>query len=151
QIGGGVLTLSGANTFTGPVSIGSGATLTVSAGNNLGAAPPAATPSKIVINDTGTLRATSRFSLNTNPGITIRNSGGNGTGTINVFSDSFPAAGAAPTIQNVVYGGVIANNGTGADGLAKIGFGNLTLFGTNTYTGPTSVKNGTLTLDFSQS
>ena len=46
---------------------------------------------------------------------------------------------------NTTYSGVLSGSG----GLAKIGSGMLTLTGSNSYTGGTSVKGGTLLLDFS--
>lgn len=54
--------------------------------------------------------------------------------------------------QNNTAGGltvasVIANNGTGTTGLTKVGSGLLTLTGTNTYTGPTTITGGTLALN----
>ena len=47
-----------------------------------------------------------------------------------------------------VYNGVIAGNGASTSGLIKEGFGRLVLGGANTYSGPTTVRTGTLTLDF---
>jgi fibronectin-binding autotransporter adhesin len=145
------MSLSGANTFSGPVSISGGAILSVFSDNNLGAPPGSATASSLVIADGSTLRATAGFALNSNRGIAVGLPSGGGAGTVQVVSDPLPAAGVAPTIQTLSYGGVIANNGAGASGLTKSGFGNLTLSGANTYTGPTTVRNGTLTLDFQQS
>jgi autotransporter-associated beta strand protein len=136
KVGGGLLTLAGANTFEGPLSINAG-TVSVAADNHLGAAPGAATPGNIVI-DNSKLRATSGFAINANRGIALGPTSGSGSGTFEVQVG-----------VNVSYGGVLANNG-GVGGLSKLSFGGLTLSGANTYTGPTAVKNGTLTLDFTQ-
>jgi autotransporter-associated beta strand protein len=127
KTGGGVLTLSANNTFSGVVTIDDGV-VSIASDANLGAAPGSATPGKIVINN-GALRTTASFTLNANRGIGV------GDGTIDV-----------PVGRTVTYGGVIANNGAG--NLSKLSFGGLTLSGANTYTGNTAVKNGTWTLDF---
>ena len=70
---------------------------------------------------------------------------GSGAGTFDIGS---VAQGNLPPL---FYGGVIANNGAGTGGLTKLSFGGLTLYGQNTYSGPTMVENGTLTLDFAGS
>ena len=134
QTGGGTLTLSGTNTFTGPITLNDGV-LSVSAANNLGAAT-ATSPLRI---DGGTLRATSSFTIPTVRPIVLGPASGTGAGTIDT-----------PTGIAVIYGGVISDNGAaGAGTLNKLRFGTLTLTGQNTYTGPTNVKNGGLTLNFS--
>jgi autotransporter-associated beta strand protein len=133
--GGGLLTLSAANTFGGPITVNAGA-LFVSSDTHLGAAPIAATPGNIVLNG-GTLRTTSTFTINTNRGIALGPSSGTGSGTID-------------SSLVLTYGGVMANNGTGVGGLTKLSFGNLILSGANTYAGPTLIQNGTITLDFTQ-
>src|SRR4029453_19289837 len=69
----------------------------------------------------------------------VGSTSGPGTGTIDVTSGT-----------TVTYGGGISNNGAGTGGLTKSSFGGLTLSGANTYTGPTAVLVGTLTLDFTQ-
>lgn len=135
--GNGQLTLSAANTFSGSVTI-LGGTLSVSADSNLGAVPGSPTAGGIVI-DGGALRTTSSFALSANRGIALGPTGGAGGGAITVNSGT-----------TNTYGGVIANNGGGTGGLTKNAFGMLTLFGANTYTGPTLIQNGTLTLDFTQ-
>ena len=70
---------------------------------------------------------------------------GSGLGIISV-SDHALTPNPATVLS---YGGILANNG-GTGGLTKLGFGNLTLFASNTYTGTTSNEVGTLTLDFTQ-
>ena len=133
--GGGQLTLSAANTFSGPVSILAG-TLSVAADNNLGATPAGPTPGRIRI-DGGALRTTATFTLAANRGIALGPTAGSGAGTFTVNSGT-----------TLTYGGVIANNGGGTGGLTKNAFGGLTLSAANTYTGPTVIQNGTVTLDF---
>jgi autotransporter-associated beta strand protein len=141
ETGLGVLTLSGTNTFTGPVTVGNGATLAITTDLNLGAAPSSATPSDLVL-DGGSLLSISgsSFTLNANRGITITNAGG-----MTPASASISVA----TGQNVTYAGIIADGGT-AGGLTKMSFGSMTLTGANTYTGPTTISNGFITADFSQ-
>jgi len=133
--GSGQLTLGAANTFGGPVTI-LGGTLAIASDSNLGAAPGAVTAGRIAING-GALRSTANLSLNPNRGIALGPVSGAGAGSVSVNS------GVALT-----YRGVMANNGGGTGGLIKSGFGGLTLSSANTYTGPTLIKNGTLTLDF---
>jgi fibronectin-binding autotransporter adhesin len=141
ETGSGVLTLSGGNTFTGPVTVGNGATLSVATDANLGATPTSPTPGNIVLNGGATLLTTgSNFTLNANRGISVVNNGGSTppTALLNITSS-----------QTVTYDGVISDNGT-IGGITKLSFGSLTLGGTNTYTGATIVGNGLLTLDFNQ-
>ena len=126
--GGGLLTLGAANTFSGALTINAG-TVSASSDGNLGAAPAAPIAGKIVLNN-GTLRATSSFTINANRGVEL---GGEGT---------FEAANGI----TLTYGG----NAAGSGGLTKLKFGGLTLSGGNTYSGPTRIKNGTVTLDFTQ-
>ena len=135
--GGGRVTLTATNPFTGPVTINNG-TLFVSSDRNLGAVPAAPTPGAIVING-GTLRTGTSFTNNMNRGIRLGPVGGSGSGTIQIDN---------PAI--LTYSGVIADNTGGTGGLTKLGFGGLTLAGTNTYSGPTLDEVGTITLDFTQ-
>ncbi len=127
-VGGGQVYLNAANIFNGPLSI-LGGTIVAGADPNLGAVPASATPGDLVI-DGGALRATNTFTLNANRGIAV----GNG----NIIVDAG---------KTLTYSGVIANNG-GSGGLSKSSFGGLTLSGANTYTGPTVIQNGLLTLNF---
>src|SRR5262245_25143505 len=111
--GDGRMTLSGLNTFTGPLTINAG-TVSVSNDNQLGAVPGSPTAGRLVVNGTnGTLRMTADFTIATNRGIAVGPSAGTGQGIFNLTSGS-----------DVNYGGVIANNGGGTGGLTKISFGN---------------------------
>ena len=61
EIGTGTLVLSGPNTFSGPITVGTGAGLSVASDGNLGAVPAAFTPADIVLASGGTLRTTGTF------------------------------------------------------------------------------------------
>jgi fibronectin-binding autotransporter adhesin len=124
-VGGGLLSLSGANTFSGGLTIDAG-TVAVGADTNLGAG-------NLTVNG-GRLETTASFALNPGRGIAV----GPGWGGIKVDPGT-----------SLSYGGVIADNG-GSGALVKNGYGSLTLSGANTYTGSTSNRVGTLTLDFTQ-
>jgi autotransporter-associated beta strand protein len=136
KTGDGRLTLTASNTFSGPVTVDAG-TLSIASDANLGATPAATEPGRIVLNG-GALRATSSVTLNPNRGLALGPATGSGAGIFNV--------GEGITLT---YRGVIANNG-GTGGLTKTSFGALTLSGANSYTGPTMIKNGTITLDYAQ-
>lgn len=122
--GSGTFTLSGVNSYDGGTTI-SGGTLSISADNNLGAAPGAPTPGSLTLNN-GTLQTTADITLNTNRGIALT-----GAGTFDT---------ATATTLNIP--GIIDGDGT----LTKTGLGTLTLGGLNTYTGATAINAGTLSL-----
>src|SRR5882672_7965682 len=67
KTGGGTLTLTNANTFSGPLSINAG-TVFVFSDSNLGALPGSPSPGRLAING-GTLQATNNLTINTNRGI----------------------------------------------------------------------------------
>ncbi|NDE48406.1 MAG: filamentous hemagglutinin, partial [Actinobacteria bacterium] len=99
-------------------------TLAISADANLGTAPGSATAGQLNLNG-GTLQTTAGFTLNSNRGIAL----GTGGGTINTDSGT-----------TLAYGGIIA----GSNALTKLGSGTLTLSGSNTYTGLTTISAGAL-------
>jgi autotransporter-associated beta strand protein len=115
--GGGTLTLSGVNSYSGGTTISAG-TLAVSADNNLGNA------SGTLAFGGGTLQYLAGFT--SNRAVTL-NAGG---GTFDTNGNNATLAGAI--------------GGTG--GLTKIGGGTLTLSGANAYTGATTINGGTLAL-----
>ena len=113
------LTLTGANTFTGPVSL-IGGTLNVAALNNLG--------NGTALNfDGGTLQFSGVFDPSVRT-ITFQASGG----TIDTQG------------YNIVLAHSIGNGGSG--GLTKLGSGTLTLSASANYSGATTISNGTLQL-----
>ena len=116
--GGATLTLSGSSSYTGGTTINAGA-ISISSDANLGDA------AGVLVFGGGTLKTTADISMSR---ATTLNAGG---GTFDV------ALGTA-----LVQGGVI--DGVGA--LTKIGGGTLVLEAVNTYTGATTISNGTLAL-----
>ncbi len=116
------------NTFTGPTVI-SGGTLRISADGCLGIPPAAPTAGHLIIIDGGRLEVTASMTLFHTRGISIGNSMGQGDGIINV-----------PAGVVLTYNGVIADNGTGADRLVKLGLGTLVLGGNNSFSGGTEFR-----------
>jgi autotransporter-associated beta strand protein len=129
QNGSGKLLLWSGNTFTGGVTINSG-TLGIWEGSSLGAIPGSPT-TQLTFGGNSTLQfeqTPTALPLNANRRIAI-----NPGVTATIDTQSY-----RPSIAGVISGA------TGA--LVKMGSGNLTLSGNNTYGGGTSVTAGTLTL-----
>jgi len=137
MVDGGKVNLSAVNTFTGPVKV-NGGNVVIGADTGLGTPPVTVTAGSLVLNG-GAIEATASFVINSNRGIAVGPTSGTGVGSINVDNG-----------QTLTYGGVIANNGGGTGGLTKIGFGTLTLSGTNLYSGVTSNSAGQINIIFSQ-
>ena len=123
----GVLTVSGANTYTGGTSINAG---TLSLGS-LGALGTAGTISlnggalQFTANNTTDYTASGRLKLEDGVSGVIDTNG-----------------------QNVEFASPLAVGGLGTGGLGKSGTGGLTLSANQVYTGATSVNAGTLTLNY---
>jgi len=118
EIGTGTLTLSGANSFTGNMTISNG-TISVSQDTNLGGAS-----SQIVLAG-GTLGVSQSFTANTNRTVDVTASGG----SINV------ASGATLTFA-------ATNDLTGSGTLTSSGAGTLILAGASNFTGNLAINNG---------
>lgn len=131
--GAGTLVLNGTNTFTGGLNINAG-TVTVDSPTALGSS--AFNASAVVLNG-GTLAfaaASSNATPSANRGFQI----GSSNGTIDLSSG-----------RNVEILGNIADVPGQSGGLTKIGSGTLTLSGTNTYSGGTTLDEGILQGDSS--
>ena len=138
ETGSGILTLSAANSFTGPVDVAGGVLAISSDGTGATQQLGAGNAAVNLILDTGTLRLTSGTTISQNRKILLGDSGAATGGTIDVASG-----------QTGTFLGVIANNG-GTNNFTKTGLGTLVLGGSSTYTGSTSINQGTLQLSFSQ-
>ena len=134
QTGAGTLTLSGANTYTGPTVVNAG---TLQAG----IASVAGTSGAFGNNSAVTLANTAGATLDLNGFNTqIGSLTGGGTTGGNVTLGSATLSVGADNTTPAAYAGVISGTGS----LTKLGTGTLTLTGANTYTGPTNVNAGTL-------
>jgi fibronectin-binding autotransporter adhesin len=94
----------------------------------------------VIINSPGILDLNARS-------VTINglSDGGSGGGTVTSSTAGAATLTVGANDQTSTFSGVI-QNGSGTIGLAKTGTGTLTLSGVNSYTGPTTVQNGTLAL-----
>ncbi len=120
KTGDGTLTLSGANTYTGATTVSAG-TLNVTG----------------TLSDDTAITVSSGATYDVDASDTIKSI--DGAGTIDIASGQTLTAGDA---TNKTFSGVIQGSG----GLAKTGTGTLTLSGTNTYTGDTTISQGGITL-----
>ncbi len=127
--GGGSVTLSSNNTFTGGAAISGGSTLNLGSDLALGSVPPTPAPNLAFLGN-GALQFGAGFTLNATRSVSI-------------------ASGATATIDNLGNTAIIAGNISGAGGLTSTSSttaGSLRLSGANTYSGATNVSNGTLAL-----
>jgi autotransporter-associated beta strand protein len=126
--GTGLMSLGGANTFTGGVTV-NGGTLSMNNDGALGVGRLTANGGVLDLNAHNPTVTGLRGSSGT-----IANSGGSNSTLIVSQSDSS------------TFGGTIADNGMNKVALQLASGGTLTLSGTNTYNGGTTVSNGTLIL-----
>lgn len=120
----GMVSLQGANTYTGKTILGSG-TLVLAQLASLGTAPATATPDQLTLNG-GTLESTATFAIDdANRGVTVGSAGG----TIS------PDAATTLTISEPI---------TGSGTLTKAGAGTLMINGADTSAGDTMIGQGTL-------
>lgn len=140
KTGTGTLTLAGANTYTGGTFIKNGR-LVLSAGNDRLPTGTIVTLGDSVTNDSGVLKLDSRSQ--TLAGLLTA---GTGTGNSVVNGNTAAATLTLSIAVSNTFSGVLGGTGTNENnfGLTKTGAGTLTLSGTNTYTGATSIQAGTL-------
>jgi len=125
----GILTLSGANTYTGATTVNAG-TLALGASN--------------VIADTSALVIASGATFDLGWSHTETVASLSGAGTLDIKGGPFTVGDAT----NTTFSGAIIDSG-GFGSLVKQGSGTLTLSGTNTYSGATTVNAGVLDLQSS--
>jgi autotransporter-associated beta strand protein len=136
KLGDGQYTLSGTNSYAGGTRIEAG-TLRVNNTSSIGST-------------TGTLTVNSGSLDLANYSIAVGNlTGTGGTITSSVGGSRTLTIGTGDT-GGGIFGGVIAD-GAGTTSLTKVGTGTITLTGTNTYSGATTVSAGTLRLEGSGS
>jgi fibronectin-binding autotransporter adhesin len=171
QLGGGTLTLSGNNSYNGgtflsqanniliignDTALGLG-TLTISSTSTLQASGPRTLANNILLGGNTTISGSNPFTLNgtfTGSGsntrtLTVNNTGGlTIAGNVFLAPDNTTARGLIVTgASDVTISGAIANNASGnslASNFTKSGTNKVTLSGTNTYTGVTTITGGTL-------
>ena len=152
KLGSNTLTLHGANTYTGVTTVSAG-TLQFANENSLYSNNHASwTAANLMVNS----GATAAFNVDTNGG-----AGGSGLfsaadvqalSALGTATGGFKSGSALgfdtsnDSTGNFTYANVIANPNFGANilGVTKLGTNTLTLSAANTYTGPTTVVNGTL-------
>ena len=127
--GSGSVVLNGSSSFSGTLNVTSG-TVQLSGGNGLGN-----TASVVMSNTAG-----ANLQLNASETIGALSGGGTTGGNVDLQSHILTAGNA----QNQTYAGVMSGSG---GGVTKAGSGALTLTARQSYTGPTVVNQGTLTLN----
>ena len=132
QLGGGTLTLSGINTYTGPTQVATGILQAGSAfAFGFNSAVGVASGATLALNNynvsIGSLGDVS------SAGGTV-NDGTSGTATLTVGGNN----------ATTIFDGTIVNGSAGSVALTKVGSGSLTLTGASTYGGNTTVNAGTL-------
>jgi len=129
--------LSGANLFTGGLSI-TGGEVRITQDSALG---NIANNIEIDGGLLGYELTSSPLTISASRQITLGNGNGSSDNGFNVRNTG---TGASTVLATVNYDGVIANKSSETGILTKSGLGTLTLGGTSTYTGATAVKGGTL-------
>jgi len=139
-----LVTLSGANTYSGKTTINAGTLVIGAAGGVI----PDASDVTIASSNIGLRPTDPNFSaavldLNGNSE-TIGGLNGTGRVTTNTTAGTSTLTVGASNVASATFSGVIQNNVSGLVALTKTGTGIQTLSGANTYTGLTTVSAGTL-------
>ncbi len=159
--GGGTLTLSTSNSYTGNTKVSGGSTLITSTLANTGTNSSVGSAGSIIL-DGGTFKWTGATSQSTNRGITITPNGAtldsspSAAGSVVTFSGSISFSGIGPRTLTLTGTGTetlstpqlvsasIGDGSGGATSLVKSGAGEWTLGAANSYTGGTMINVGRL-------
>ena len=151
KTGAGTLVLSGANTYTGVTQVAVGVLL----GNGDGSFGASGAGSGTTVADGAALQLQGSITV-ASESLTLNGAGINGSGALRNLSGANTWGGpivlvSDATIDSGAVGQPLTLAGPigGAAGLTKVGAGTLTLSGSNSYTGVTTVANGTLRLQSS--
>ncbi len=129
KVGSGTLLLSGSNTYTGGTTVTTG---TLALGSSL-----------TIQDSTLNLGATGVLNVGGLASVTFGGLAGAGNISLTNTAGTAVALSVGADNSSTTYSGVLSDNATGA-ALNKFGAGTLTLTGSNTYTGPTTISSGTL-------
>lgn len=143
-ISGGIVALSGDNTYANGTNLTGGA-LDINSDTALGTGTFTISGGSINDNSGSDVTLTNNNAQIWNSNVTFvgTNNLNLGKGAVSLGTTTGTARTVTTTASNLTVGGVISN-GTTATGLTKAGAGELTLSGTNAYTGATLVNAGTL-------
>lgn len=148
KAGTGVLTLSGANIFTGALTISSGTVKLGTAGS--GANSPLGTTAGGTIVNAGGVLDLNGFTLATAETLSLNGSGIGSTGALTNSAGAATFSGAITLASTSTIGGSgnveLSGVVSGSGGLVKTGTNTLTLSGANTFTGQTRIEAGTLSV-----
>ncbi len=136
--GSGALTFGAVNTYTGGTTVSNTATLNLGVAGSLGPSTAPLTVNGGVLNLNGFSTGVGTFSGSAG---SVANNAASTAATFTIGNGASPAAGT--------FAGNIVDNSTGSGGtiaLDKVGTNNVTLGGTNSYSGGTTISAGALTV-----
>jgi autotransporter-associated beta strand protein len=146
------LTISGANTYNGGTIVQGGGKLTVASGSSLGTGPVnLVSGTALVLQGNANIASNAPVTVNgtasfQSAGPAIGSLAGGGSVVLGTASVTTTLT-AGGDNTDTVFSGAISEAGAGKGRFTKTGTGALTLWGVNTYAGPTIVSNGALTVN----
>jgi autotransporter-associated beta strand protein len=135
--GAGTQVLSGNNTYTGPTAVSQGVLRAGRATNAFGNASPVSVAAGATLRLNGFGQTIGSLS---GAGV-VENGSSSSTTTLKLAGDD----------QDTTFSGVLSDGSSRSMGLQQAGSGKLILTGINTYTGPTSITSGVISIDLNGS